>query len=115
MCVYFNEEKGEVINKIGAWAIVALLALTFHSPISHAADNFDTAPEEAGTFQGKIIEIVGNVLVIETSDGKVIRVPLPGETGRRAAAFRVEELVVITMTSEGITTSVQPVSGEVQP
>jgi len=112
---FFKEEKGGVIKKIWAWAIVTLLILTFHSVIIHAAHEFDTAPEEAGTFQGKIIEIVENVLVVEKSDGEVVRVPLPGETGKRASAFRIEELVEITMTPEGMTTSVKSVPGEVQP
>jgi len=113
--VFFKEGTGEGIKKISTWTMVVLLILPFHSLISHAADEFDTAKDEAGTFQGQIIEIVENVLVIETSDGNVMQVALPGETGKRAAAFRVEELVEITMTPEGVTTSIIPVLGEVEP
>lgn len=114
MC-FFREGKGGVTKKIWAWVIVALLTLTFHSLISHAADDYDTALDKAGIFQGKIIKIAKNVLVIETSDGEIMRVSLPGETGKRSADFRVEELVEITMTSEGILTSLTPVPGEGEP
>lgn len=97
--------------------VVLMLMLTFHSFISQAANQYDTAKDEAGVFQGKIIDIdiVEQNLIIKKSDGEVVQVSLPGESGKRTADFHVGELVEITMTSGGTTTSVIPVAGEFVP
>lgn len=102
-------------TKIFAWVSVLVLALTFHARYSQAIEEYGTAPDEAGTFQGKIIEIKENALAIEKTDEEVVRVPLPGETGKSPAAFRLGELVEITMTPGGLTTSVIPVPGGFEP
>jgi len=83
--------------------------------MSQAADEYDTAPMEAGTFQGKILEIEEHGLVVQKSDGEVVRIPMSGETGKRATDFNVEEVVVLTLTPEGITTSVISIPGEISP
>jgi len=83
--------------------------------MSQAEEEYDTAPVEAGTFQGKILEIEEHDLVVQKSDGEVVRIPMPGETGKRVTDFDVEEVVELTLTSKGITTSVIPIPGEIVP
>jgi len=50
------------------------LTLTMQSLIGLAAEEFDAAPEQAGIFQGKIVEFINDDLVLETSDGDVLRI-----------------------------------------
>lgn len=95
--------------------MTALVVLILHGHNNLAADEYGTAQNEAGTFQGKIVEITQNDLAIEKSDGEVVRVSLPGETAKNPEIFQMEELVEITMTAEGLTTSMIPVPGSVEP
>lgn len=103
------------MQKITVCLFVVLLSLTGYVVTGHAEDAYDTAPEEAGTFQGTIIEIVEHDLVVKKSDGEVVRVPMPGATRKRAADFQMGEVVEITLTPGGMTTSVIPLPGEFVP
>jgi hypothetical protein len=77
----------------------------------HAGANDRTvespAPVNSGVTEGKVVEVESHTLVVESLDGKVVRIPMPGKTEESSSEFSKGDYIEATVTPQGITTSVR--------
>ena len=69
--------------------------------------NVGLAPVLSGIIEGKIMEVETNTLVVETENGKTVRIRMPGKSGKSASEFVQGEFIEAAVSPEGITTSVK--------
>lgn len=65
------------------------------------------APVTSGVTEGKVVEVESHTLVVESLDGKVVRIPMPGKTGESSSEFSKGDYIEATVTPQGTTTSVR--------
>jgi hypothetical protein len=89
--------------------VVAPGVIPYHSHAS-APDQKEVAPVASGVVEGRVIEVERLTLVMEKSDGEVVRVPMPGKSGESSADFEKGDYIEVAISPEGITTSVRKVA-----
>ncbi|MCA9422918.1 MAG: hypothetical protein KC592_18005 [Nitrospira sp.] len=96
---------------LGAIPVLVLLS----APLSGHLHAQETAMEEpspiasgiGGVVEGKVMEVENHTLVIENSNGKTVRVRMPGKSGKSSSDFSKGNYIEAAVSPEGITTSVR--------
>jgi hypothetical protein len=94
----------ETVSKFGL-----LISLLLIHPFPGHSENVSPqpAPVASGVYKGEVLEVENHTLVVKQTDGDTVRVPMPGKSGKESSDFRVGEAVEVSVSSEGITTSVR--------
>jgi len=99
-----------VLRSFASSLVIMSISLTGVTVYSEETD-FDPASIAAGTIEGEILEVEKHTLVIKKQNGEEVRVRMPGQTEESAKNFGVGDQVEVHVTPEGITTSIQPLTG----
>ena len=97
------------ILKETVFVLSILIFLFLIQPSSgYSADSStQPAPVASGVYEGEVLEVENHTLVVKQTDGDIVRVRMPGKSGKKSSDFQIGDKVEASVSPEGITTSVK--------